>query len=48
MVGRSCERPRWHVGGAVPMAARLPHLSTSDVAEIDAEVSAVLAEIGKD
>ena len=33
---------------AVPSrcAARLPHLSTSDVAEIDAEAKAVLAEIG--
>lgn len=33
---------------AVPsrVAARLPHLSKHDVAEIDAEVRAVLAEIG--
>ena len=34
---------------AVPsrVAQRLPHLTAHDVAEIDAEVRAVLAEIGK-
>jgi phage terminase Nu1 subunit (DNA packaging protein) len=28
--------------------ARLPHLSTDDIAEIDAEVRAVLTEVGND
>ncbi|GMO87156.1 terminase small subunit [Bradyrhizobium ottawaense] len=34
---------------AVPsrVAARLPHLSRSDVAEIDAEIRAVLNQLGK-
>jgi hypothetical protein len=35
---------------AVPsrVAARLPHLSKHDVAEIDAEIRAALAELGED
>ena len=31
---------------AVPSRARLPHLTPHDIAEIDAEVRAVLTEIG--
>jgi phage terminase Nu1 subunit (DNA packaging protein) len=35
---------------AVPsrVAARLPHLSKHDVAEIDAEIRVALAELGED
>jgi hypothetical protein len=47
MERRLALRPRWNARGAVARgAARLPHLTPHDVAEIDAEVRAVLSEIG--